>query len=290
VNRLLLLFLFVASHALAVSVRDDAGRTVTLPQPAKRIIATAPHITELLFAAGGQGKIVGVTGYSDYPAAARAIPQVGDVRQLDIERVLALKPDLLVVWKGGNPERQIEQLQRLGIPVYYSDPHDLKDIPAGILSLGKLLGTESVAQKNASELSRKLHKLSAQYGKRPVVRVFYQVSERPLYTLNGRHIVSDAIRVCGGRNVFSDMKVTAPNISLESVLKENPEIIFNSSVEEGKSGLDLWRRYATLEAVRRGNLFDINPDLLDRAGPRMIDGTAVLCEKMEQARQNRRKR
>lgn len=289
-RKLLLPFLLLAAPALAaVSVQDDAGRTVTLPRPAQRIITTAPHITELVFAAGGGGRIVGVTSYSDHPAAARRIPQVGDDRQVDIERVLALRPDLLIVWSGGNPERQIEQLRRLGIPVYFSDPHRLDDIPSSIERLGDLLGTESEARSAAGELRRKLHGLAAQYGRRPVLRVFYQVSERPLYTLNGQHIVSDALRLCGGKNIFAGLKTTAPNISLEAVLKENPELIFNSSVEEG-GGMDTWRRYPTLEATRRGNLFDLDPDLLDRPGPRMVDGAALLCEKMEQARRNLKRR
>lgn len=138
----------------------------------------------------------------------RTIPQVGDTWQIDIERVRVLRQDLLIVWQGGNPGRQIEQLQRLGIPVFYSDPHRLEDIPASIERFGHLMGTEAQA-----------------------LRIFYQVSERPLYTINGRNIISDAIRQCGGRNVFADMRVTAPSVSLESVLKENPEVVFNSSVE-----------------------------------------------------------
>jgi iron complex transport system substrate-binding protein len=289
--RMLLAFLALlpAANAAAISVQDDAGRTVTLAQPARRIVTTAPHITEMVFAAGGGPRIVGATSYSDHPVQARSIPKVGDDRQLDVERVLALRPDLLIVWSGGNPARQIEQLQRLGIPVYFSDPHRLSDVPAGIERIGVLLGTESDASAAAAELRRKLRGLAVQYGRRPVLGVFYQVSSRPLYTLNGRHIVSDALRLCGGRNIFADLRVTAPSVSAEAVLQKNPEVILNASVEDGS--LELWRRYPTLEATRRGNLFDLNPDLLNRPGsPRMIDGVASMCETIEQARRNMRKR
>lgn len=291
IRKILLPFLLLlpATPLWAVSVQDDTGRTVTLAQPARRIVTTAPHITELAFAAGGGARIVGVTSYSDHPAEARRIPQVGDDRQIDIERVLALRPDLLIVWSGGNPERMMAQLQRLGIPVYFNDPRRLNDIPASLERLGVLLGTEAEARTAAAEQRRRLDSLAAQYGRRPVLRVFYQVSERPLYTLNGRHVVSDALRLCGGRNIFADLKVTAPSVSVEAVLKENPELILNASVEEG--GLDGWRRYPTLAATRRGNLFDLDPDLLNRPGsPRMMDGVEAMCETIEQGRRNLKKR
>ncbi|NMM27276.1 MAG: cobalamin-binding protein [Glaciimonas sp.] len=296
-NRLTQLFLtlcLLSSQAMAaISVQDDAGKTVTLQKPAQRVVTLAPHVTEMVFAAGGGERIVGTVSYSDFPAAAKSIPQVGDNRQIDMERVIALKPDLIVVWLHGNAERQITQLRTLGIPLFYSEPHKLNDIADNILRIGQLLGTDQTAQAAAAELRQKLAKLKAQYRSRPPVRMFYQVWDKPLYTLNGQHILSDAMRLCGGENIFADMTVTAPNVSIEAVLQENPEAIFsgdqrNQRTQPSGGGVTLWQRYSTMTAVQRGNLFSLDGDLLSRAGPRMIDGAAALCEKLELARQHRK--
>jgi iron complex transport system substrate-binding protein len=286
------LFLIACACALqasaAISVRDDTGATVTLQQPARRVISLAPHVTELLFAAGGAERIVGTVSYSDYPPAARAIPRIGDNQEVDIERLLALKPDLLVVWRHNASSRQLEQLRQLGIPLFYSEPHKLADIPDTLQHLGQLLGTEPQAQHEAEQLRRKLSELASRYRNRPPVRVFYQVWDRPLYTLNGRHIVSDAIRLCGGENIFAQLPVIAPRVDIEAVLQENPEaIVSGSRPERSDDGLGIWQSYPTLQAVRRGNLFAINGDLLNRPGPRMIAGATALCETLEQARQRR---
>jgi iron complex transport system substrate-binding protein len=274
------------AHA-AISVRDDNGDTVTLARPAQRIIAIAPHVTELLFAAGGGDRIVGAVSYSDYPEAAKKIPRIGDNRQVDMERVIAMKPDLIVVWRHGNSERQIDALRRLGVPLYHSEPRTLPAIADSLERLGQLMGTESVAQPTAAGLRQRLAALARQYANRPKVRLFYQVWDKPLYTLNGTHIVSDAMRLCGGENIFASMKVTAPVVSVESVLQEDPEAVFGSS-EKNYGGVNLWRQYPSMRAVRSDNLFTLDGELLNRAGPRMVAGTAALCEKLELARQRRK--
>ncbi|MGV8898879.1 MAG: cobalamin-binding protein [Burkholderiaceae bacterium] len=286
----LLALCLCATHAMAaISVQDDAGKTVILQKPAQRIVTLAPHVTEIVFAAGGGKRIVGTVSYSDYPAAAKSILQVGDNRQIDMERVIALKPDLIVVWLHGNAERQIDQLRALGIPLFYSEPHKLDDIADNILRIGQLLGTEKTAQAASTELRQKLAKLKAQYQNRPPVRMFYQVWDKPLYTLNGQHILSDAMRLCGGENIFANMTVTAPNVSIEAVLQENPEAIFSGDQRNQRGGgVNVWKRYTTMTAVRHGNLFSLDGDLLSRAGPRMIDGAVALCEKLELARQHRK--
>ncbi|MGV8892205.1 MAG: cobalamin-binding protein [Burkholderiaceae bacterium] len=292
-NRLHYLFIILCLLAgpamAAISVQDDAGKTVTLQKPAQRVVTLAPHVTELVFAAGGGNRIVGTVSYSDFPPTAKSIPQVGDNRQVDMERVLALKPDLIVVWLHGNVERQIDQLRALGIPLFYSEPHKLDDIADNILRIGQLLGTEKTAQAASAELRQKLAKLKAQYQNRPPVRMFYQVWDKPLYTLNGQHILSDAMRLCGGVNIFAAMSVTAPNVGIEAVLQENPEAIISGDQRNQRlGGVNIWKRYPTMTAVQRGNLFSLDGDLLSRAGPRMIDGAAALCEKLELARQHRK--
>ena len=275
----------VAADAFAaIGVNDDLSHAVTLPQPARRIITLAPHTMELVHAAGGLGNIVGRGSYSTYPPVARAIPVVGDHKQIDIEHVLALKPELVVAWRYGVPQRQIDQLRRRGIAVFISDPRKLDDIADSIVRLGKLLGHEQRAQQQAGEFRRKLAALSARFSQRPKLRVFYQVSERPLYTLNDRHLVGEAIRLCGGTNIFGGLPSIAPQVGIEAVLAANPQVIVSNNVDPGGRGLAFWRSYPVVDAVRRGKLFRLNPDLLDRPGPRMADGVQALCEAMEQAR------
>jgi len=277
----------VAQAQAAITVRDDAGNSVTLARPAQRVIAMAPHITELLFAAGGGDRVVGAMNYSDYPEAAKRVPLVGSDAQIDLERVAALRPDLLVVWQTGNTERQLSQLKSLNIPIFYSEPKKLDEVATSLTRLGQLMGTDAAAQAAARDYRQKLVKLTATYAQRPQVRVFYQIWEKPLFTLNGEHIVSDALRVCGGANVFAGMKVTAPSVGVEAVLQENPEAIIGGERHDGQAGINIWKPYQGMLAVRRGNLFMLDSELLVRATPRIADGIAALCDRLETARRRR---
>lgn len=265
--------------AATPEVIDDAGHRLRLPQPAQRVISLAPHVTELLFAAGAGAQVVGVSSFSDFPAAAEHLPQIGDARQLDLERIIQLQPDLLVVWASGTPARQIEQLKKLGIPMFYSEPRKLDDIASDIVRLGLLLGTRREADAAAKGLQASLQGLRSKYRTRRPVRVFYQISDNPLYTLNGQHIVSDGFSVCGAQNVFADLPVIAPSISTEAVLRANPEIILGSETNTA-----IWKQYPALLAARRDNLRSIDGNLLSRAGPRMVEGVRQLCELLDQAR------
>ncbi|MES2324648.1 MAG: cobalamin-binding protein [Pseudomonadota bacterium] len=280
----------LASHAhAAITVQDDDGNTVTLQKPALRVIAMAPHVTEMVYAAGGADRIIAAVDYSDFPEAAKRLPRVGSNRQIDMERVASLKPDLIVIWMHGCSERQIEQIRALGIPMYHSEPKKLDDIAGNLVRIGKLMGTEAVADAAAADFRKRLGALAAQYAHRPPVRTFYQVWDKPLYTLNGGHIVSDALRICGGVNIYAHMKVTAPVVNVEAVLQEDPEALISSgeiSAEEG--GVAIWKPYTMLTAVKRNNLFRINGNLLNRAGPRMVAGTALMCESLELARLRRK--
>ena len=289
-KKLLWCFLFWTVNALAaVSVKDDLGRTVSLSGPAQRVISLAPHATELIYHVGAGSQLVAVTSYSDYPAEAKKLPIVGDFRQIDLERVLAMKPDLVVVWQGGNPQKQLERLKKAGIPVFYSDPRHLKDIPDNMVKLGILTGHEASARKKAGQWTAGMNRLKKQYGKRQAVRVFYQVSASPIFTLNGSHIVNEAITLCGGKNVFADLSIIAPNVSVESVIAKNPEVIISSKGLGTDNGLAMWKRFKTVDAVRYGNLFGINSDWMDRAGPRMLAGTEMLCKRLDESRKNIRK-
>ena len=270
----------------AISVRDDDGNVITLQKPAQRIIAMAPHVTELLYAAGGGDKIVGAVTYSDYPEAAKSLPRVGDNRQVDLERVIAMKPDLIVVWMHGSSQRQVDILRQLNVPIFHSEPKKLDGIADSLVRLGQLMGTENVANAAAADMRAQFAALAQKYGKRSPVRLFYQVWDKPLYTLSNGSIVSDAMRLCGGVNIFGDLAVTAPVVSIEAVLQADPEAIFGTS-EKNYGGVNLWRQYGSMQAVKRDNLFTLNGELLNRAGPRMVPGTLALCEKLDVARQRR---
>ncbi|WP_036213545.1 cobalamin-binding protein [Massilia alkalitolerans] len=285
-----LLFGAVGGAQAAVSVVDDAGRRVTVQQPARRVISMAPHATELLFAAGGGARVVGAMNYSDYPEAAKKIPLVGSNSVIDMERVLALKPELIVVWHSGNTARQIAQLESLGVPVFHSEPRTLGQVAGNIERLGRLLGTDAAATSAAGALRARLAGLEARYARRPPVTVFYQIWDQPLYTLNDAQIASDAIRVCGGRNVFGALKAVAPEVGIEAVLQADPEAIMAGKRHDpANPGLKLWEPYKSMTAVKRGNLLTVDGELLTRPGPRVVDGAARLCEALEAVRQRRPK-
>lgn len=274
-------------NAQAISVEDDTGQTLTLKQPAQRIVSLAPHTTEILYAAGAGNAVVGVVAHSDYPPPARQLPQVGGYDALDLERIVALKPDLIVAWDSGNPRQQLQRLKQLGIPVYFSEPRSIDDIAENILRLGHLSGNTSTAKKAARRLRRTERQLRQRYAGRPKVRVFYQIWHRPLMTINGEHVISDVIRLCGGENVFADLPMLSARIDVEAVLKTDPEVIIASGMGASRpEWLDTWRKWPGLYAAR-DNLYFIHPDLLQRHGPRIVQGAERLCHILEQVRTKR---
>ena len=282
-----------ASRAHAtVSVTDDTGATVSLAAPAQRVISLAPHVTELIYAAGGGSKLVGTVSYSDYPPAAQTVPRVGDNKALDLERIVALKPDLIVVWRHGNAQAQLERLRELHIPLFFSEPHQLDDVAVTLTRLGSLLGTSGTADAAASAYRAHIERLRARYANRPPVSVFYEVWDQPLMTLNGTHMISDVITLCGGRNVFAQLAPLVPTVSTEAVIAANPEAIVTASAGATKpdaplAKLDSWHTWPSLTAVARNNLFAIDGDLIDRPAPRIAQGAEQLCEDLEVARSRR---
>lgn len=283
----------VAARA-AVSIVDDAGRTVTLAKPAARVISLAPHTTELVYAAGGGARLVGAVSYSDYPPEANALPRVGSNSALDLERIVALRPDLIVVWRHGNDTPQLDKLRALGIALFVSEPHKVDDVAMNLERLGTLLGTQSTAQAAARRYRDAIARLRARYAARPVVSVFYQVWDRPLLTLNGAHIVSDAIALCGGRNIFGALAQRVPTVSVEAVVAANPEAIVTAAkgattptADAPLPDLARWRAWPQMIAVERSNLFAIDGDLINRPGPRLAQGIDALCRDLEIARARR---
>ena len=280
------------SHA-AVSVTDDTGAAVTLPAPAQRVISLAPHVTELLYAAGGGAKVIGAVSYSDYPPEAKQLPRVGDNKSLDLERIVALKPDLIVVWRHGNAQRQIDRLREMHIPLFFSEPHRLDDVAVSLTKLGQLLGTSPVADAAATAYRRDIAALRSRYASRAPVSVFYQVWDQPLMTLNGEHMVSDVIALCGGRNVFAQLEPLVPTVSTEAVLAANPEAIVTAAPGATKPDTPLpqlgaWRAWPSLTAVANHNLFAIDGDLINRPAPRIAQGAKQMCEDLDLARSRRK--
>jgi len=280
--------LCAAAARAEVAVVDDTGAALRLPASARRIVSLAPHITETLYAAGAGDRLVGVVDYSDYPAAAKLLPRVGGYSKLDLEAIAALKPDLAVGWVSGNSPAHIDRLRALGIPVYLAQPERIDDVATNLERYGELAGTQAVARAAADDFRQRLRELRDKYGSRPKVRVFYQIWKQPLTTVGGGQVISDAIRLCGGENVFADLKPLAPKVSIEAVLAADPEVIVASGMDEARPDwVDDWRQWKSMTAVQRDNLYFIPPDLIQRHTPRLAAGAARLCVQIETARGKR---
>ena len=274
-----------AAAVTAVQATDDTGVTVTLAAPAQRIVSLAPHATELLFAAGGGDRVIGVSETSDWPPAARALPRVGDARAIDLERIVSLNPDLIVTWPYTAPD-QVDRLRARGIPVFMTDPKTIEGIAADLERLSALLGTEAQTKELAAAMRKRVgERQRASAGQRKL-SVFYEIWPSPLFTIGGTHLISQAINACGGTNVFAALTLPAPTVSVEAVLAAKPEAII-AAADDGlrPDWLLQWRRWPALPAVARGNLLVVDGNLLHRPGPRFIDGVEQLCGALDAARQ-----
>ena len=268
-----------------VQVVDGAGREIVLESPARRIVSLAPYLTELLFAAGAGDFIVGASEFSDYPAAATDIPRIGGGGGLDIETIVGLQPDLVLAWQSGNPDGELERLQSLGMTLFLSEPRQLQDVPGTLVRLGQLAGSEQVAEASAQAFESRYRELQRRYSGRAPVAVFYQVWKQPLMTVNGEHLISDVIQLCGGYNVFSDLPVLAPQIDIEAVLAAEPDVILVGTGGTSETAeLHDWGRWPVLAAVARGHLYGVQRELLVRHSPRILDGAEQLCRILEKVR------
>ena len=272
---------FLAISAQAITVEDFAGREVTLAKPAERIVALAPHIVENLYSAGAGERLVGVVSYSNFPAAAQQIPEVGSYNAFSLEQLVALRPDLVVMWGSGNGMQTLSKLEALGIPVYVSELRQLSDVPQSIRRLGQLAGTATASETEARRIEGELQRLVRLYGGAQQLTVFYQIWNEPLQTVNNEHLISEIIALCGGRNVFGDAPALAPRINVEAVLQRDPDAIVASGMGEARpEWLDQWRRYPSLKAVTGEALFFINPDHVQRPTARVLLGAERLCQQM----------
>ncbi|MGE5337171.1 MAG: cobalamin-binding protein [Gemmatimonadota bacterium] len=286
---LVLALLCAAGPAAAqpIAVTDDSGQRVELAHPARRIVSLAPHITEQLFAIGAGDRIVATTEFSDYPTAAARLPRVARAHSVDLERVAAARPDLIVIWGSGFPPTIIDSLRRLNAPVYVDEPRSLDGIASSMERLGRLTAA-SAAPRVAAEFRRRVEALRERYVSRTPVRVFYQIWAQPLMTLAGSHVINEAIRLCGGRNIFGNLAPIAPQVSIEAVVAADPQLIVTAEPDARPSGaLEQWRRFDTIAAVRHHQLVTLDANKINRDGPRIVDEIAVLCERIDAARRAR---
>ena len=277
--------LWLPAHA-AVRQVDDRGKVVALVKPAARIISLAPHITELVFAVGAGDKLVGVSSYSDYPPAAKRIGVIGDGGKIDLERVVELRPDLVIAWQSGNHISDITQLERLGIPVFVTEPRRLGDISKLLRTFGQLTGSVEQAEQSAAAFEKIRDALASRYSNAAPVSVFYEIWHQPLMTVNSDHMISDVIRLCGGRNIFEAVHVLTPTVSMESVLAADPQVIIASgALYQDEAVWQDWQRFKQLRAVKHHHLFSIHPDLIQRQTPRILQGAELMCRQLAQVRQ-----
>jgi len=246
---------------------------------APRVVSLAPSLSEIVVELQASDLLVGVLDGGERPAAIAQLPSVGRYGQLDLERLLSLKPDLILLWPASVPPAQRAQLERLGIALVSAEPHDLDSLITQIAVIGERLGRADAGQRYAGQLRTRLDELRTRYRREQPLRVFYQVWDKPLYTVGGGQIISDALKVCGARNLFDDLALPAPQVSIESVLQRDPQVILAGD----QAQLEAWKTWSQVSAVRDGQLLRVPDKGLERPSGQMIEATAKLCEALAKA-------
>lgn len=284
---LTLSLLGLAFAASAASVTDDTGHVLEISRPAARIVSLSPHLTELLYAVGAGGLIVGTVRGSDFPAEAASLPEIGDALGLDFERIAFARPDVVLAWRNGNRPVDIDRLRAFGLPVLELEPKRLEDIPRHLRLLGSLTGRGAAAETAARTFEIRIQALRLRYAGRPNVNVLFEIWPQPLFTINGEHIISRVMDLCGARNVFAALPRLAGEVSVEQVLAIDPDVIVVGS-EALDAGIANWTRYPWLRAVRNGDVLAVSADLVTRQTPRMADAAERMCAGIDRARRQAR--
>jgi iron complex transport system substrate-binding protein len=268
-----------------IKVIDFTGKTVSLDKPAQRIVALAPHVVENVFSAGAGDQLVGVVEWSNFPQQATKLPIVGGYEKTNHERIIELEPDLIIAWESGNSRSSVDRLAELGFTIYIDQPDSLADVAKSIRDIGALAGVQATANKVADDYLEQLAQTKSDYANSSKVSAFYQVWNKPLQSINGKHIISDAIEICGGTNIYADEFAVAPIINIESVLERDPSAIIASGMSSGRpEWLDDWKKWPSLTAVQKGNLFFVNPDHLQRHTVRLLLGMKEVCRQLDLVR------
>lgn len=277
-----LLFAAAALGALP-TLTDDRGVAVAIHPPARRIVTLAPSVTELAFAAGAGERVVGVSTRSDYPAAAARLPIVAGPGRIDVERVLALAPDLVLAWTSGNPQRDLARLEQRGVRVYAIEPRRVADIARALRAIGTLAGTQAIAHAAADDFEREVASATPMSGAR--LRVFFEIWHDPLVTVSDAHLIGDLLGRCGGANVFGDAVLLTPRVSREALYRADPDAIVSSTgVADRATALKTWRDLRWLRAVEAGRVYAVDATVVHRQGPRLVEGLRAVCQALDQAR------
>ncbi len=285
-------FLFILISLLACEPIVDRGDAPDTRDPEfldrLRVVTLAPHLAELVFAAGAGDTLVGVSAYSDYPDEVAALQIIGDAFVVDQELLALIEPDILLAWQSGTPEHVVDELSKRGYRVEVIRTRSLEDVALALETIGELTGFGATAANAAAEFRQGLAALADRHAEADPISVFYQIQKRPLYTLGGDHYVSELIGLCGGQNIFSDLVNLAPLIAVEAVIERNPEVLLVSSDSE-ENALNEWDRWPDLAANRFGNRYVMQADEIGRPTPRLLMAGEALCKALRQGRVNRDK-
>lgn len=288
--RTLLAYILLCSLSVAqaadtgITLIQANGDNLALPEPAGRIITLAPNLAELMFAAGAGRQLKAVVEYSNFPAEVAQLPRVGDAFRIDLERIIELNPDLVIAWHSGNPKTALQKLQQLGIRVWQVEitrPEEIADI---VESMARAAGTESVGGARARQLRDQLAGLQQQNAEKKPLSYFFQIAARPLYTINDQHIISRSLAVCAGQNIFSELATLAPQISQESVIMANPQVMISPKTPGNPPALLAWQDWPQLQAVKNGNLLYLPADEISQATPRLLDSIDLACKLLDEVR------
>ncbi len=271
-------------NADAIALPQAGGQELVLESTARSLVALSPHLTELVFAAGAGEKLAATVAYSDHPPDARDLPRIGDAFRIDTEQIHLISPDLVLAWQTGNPPEAIDHLAGLGIAVWVVEIRYPEGIPRTIELIGRATGTTEPAERAARALRATISGLGERYAGLQPVRYFYQISARPLYTVNGEHLISRALELCAGENVFSGLPGLAPQIGLEAVLLADPLLLMAPEIEGQPDPLSQWEEWPRLQAVRQGNRLLLPADAISRATPRFFDAVELACAIMDDLR------
>ena len=267
-----------------INLLQANGEILTLPKPAARIITLAPNLTELVFAAGAGEQLKAVVEYSNFPAQVAQIPRVGDAFRIDLERIIELNPDLVIAWKSGNPQTALQKLQQLGITVWQIEITRPEEIADTVENISRAAGTEIVGKAKALQLRNMLAHLQRINADKTRVDYFYQIAPRPLYTINSQHIISHSLAICGGHNVFSELPMLAPQVSRESVIIADPQVMIAPETAGEAPALVTWQDWPQLQAVQNGTMFYLPADEISQATPRLLDSIELACKLLDKVR------
>jgi len=290
VGRLLLALVFFGGLGNAMSSMAEIrllqanGETLSLARPAERIVTLAPNLAELVFAAGAGERLKAVVEYSNFPARAAQIRRVGDAFRIDLERIIEINPDLVIAWKSGNPQTALQKLQQLGVKVWQIEITRPEEIAAAVENIARAAATESEGRAKASQLREKLARIQRQNAGKLPVDYFFQIAPHPLYTINGQHIISRSLALCGGHNVFAELPVLAPQINREAVINADPQVMIAPENPGEAPALLAWQEWPHLRAVQNNSLFYLPADEISQATPRLLDSIDLACQLLDQLR------